>query len=146
MLTLVEYGHRPLFYAVSTGTGACRRRYDVAAWHHKVSVMHFHLRRHGHSHEAYPDVKSALERIKLRAHDAAADPVPTTSHAHTIVDVSVHVSSSASMSTCNAVTAPTLAQFIGANNIPKMHVVGSADPFFIATIDDKIKFMYGGVL
>ena len=39
-----------------------------------------------------------------------------------------------------------LAQFIGMNNIPKMHVVRGADPFFIATIDDKIKFMYGGVL
>lgn len=32
-------------------------------------------------------------------------------------------------------------QFIGASGLPKMDVVGSADPFFTANIDDKIKYM-----
>lgn len=32
-------------------------------------------------------------------------------------------------------------QFIGASGLPKMDVVGSADPFFIAKIDDKIKYI-----
>ncbi|KAF8521414.1 hypothetical protein BU17DRAFT_45743 [Hysterangium stoloniferum] len=32
-------------------------------------------------------------------------------------------------------------QFIGASNLPKMDVIGSADPYFIATIDDKLKLI-----
>ncbi|KAJ3502768.1 hypothetical protein NLJ89_g8737 [Agrocybe chaxingu] len=32
-------------------------------------------------------------------------------------------------------------QFIGASGLPKMDVVGSADPYFIAKIDDKISFV-----
>ncbi|KAG8854840.1 hypothetical protein FRB91_003002 [Serendipita sp. 411] len=32
-------------------------------------------------------------------------------------------------------------RFIGASGLPKMDVVGSADPFFVATLDDKIKFI-----
>ncbi|KAJ8519235.1 hypothetical protein ONZ45_g3794 [Pleurotus djamor] len=32
-------------------------------------------------------------------------------------------------------------QFIGASGLPKMDVVGSADPYFIASIDDKISFV-----
>lgn len=35
-----------------------------------------------------------------------------------------------------------LVQFIGANDLPKMDVVGSADPYFIAKLDDKISFVY----
>jgi hypothetical protein len=89
--------------------------------------MPFHLRR-GDAHDVYTDAKSALERIKLRAHDAAHEAVQHTgdSHKHTMVDVSI--------------------QFIGANGVPKMDVVGSADPYFIATIDDRIKFMCVAVL
>jgi hypothetical protein len=33
-------------------------------------------------------------------------------------------------------------QFIGASGLPKMDVVGSADPYFIAKLDDKIHFVY----
>jgi len=33
------------------------------------------------------------------------------------------------------------AKFIGANGLPKMDVVGSADPYFVASIDDKISFV-----
>ncbi|KAA1475904.1 C2-domain-containing protein [Dentipellis sp. KUC8613] len=32
-------------------------------------------------------------------------------------------------------------KFIGASGLPKMDVVGSADPYFIAKLDDKIKFV-----
>ena len=32
-------------------------------------------------------------------------------------------------------------QFIGAANLPKMDVVGSADPYFVAKIDEKITFV-----
>ncbi|KII89529.1 hypothetical protein PLICRDRAFT_160880 [Plicaturopsis crispa FD-325 SS-3] len=32
-------------------------------------------------------------------------------------------------------------QFIGANNLPRMDVVGSADPYFVAKIDGKISFV-----
>ncbi|KIM31665.1 hypothetical protein M408DRAFT_327138 [Serendipita vermifera MAFF 305830] len=32
-------------------------------------------------------------------------------------------------------------RFIGASGLPKMDVVGSADPFFMANIDDEIKFV-----
>jgi Ca2+-dependent lipid-binding protein len=68
------------------------------------------------------DAKSSLDRIMLRAQEAARDAVDSSigSHRHTLVDVSV--------------------QFIGANGLPKMDVIGSADPYFVATIDDKIKF------
>ena len=31
-------------------------------------------------------------------------------------------------------------QFIGADGIPKMDVVGSADPYFIAKLDNKITY------
>lgn len=33
-------------------------------------------------------------------------------------------------------------QFIGASGIPKMDVVGTADPYFIATLDNNLKFVY----
>lgn len=32
-------------------------------------------------------------------------------------------------------------RFIGASGLPKMDIVGSCDPFFVANIDDKIKFI-----
>ncbi|KAL0947814.1 hypothetical protein HGRIS_013885 [Hohenbuehelia grisea] len=32
-------------------------------------------------------------------------------------------------------------QFIGASELPKMDVVGSADPYFVANLDDKISFV-----
>ena len=35
-----------------------------------------------------------------------------------------------------------LAKFIGASGLPKMDVVGSADPYFVAKIDDHITFVY----
>ena len=33
-------------------------------------------------------------------------------------------------------------QFIGASGIPKMDVVGTADPYFIAKLDGIIKYVY----
>lgn len=33
-------------------------------------------------------------------------------------------------------------QFIGASGLPKMDVVGSCDPYFIANLDTCIKFVY----
>lgn len=32
-------------------------------------------------------------------------------------------------------------QFIGANGLPKMDVVGSADPYFIADLDDHLSIV-----
>ena len=32
-------------------------------------------------------------------------------------------------------------QFIGASGLPKMDVVGSGDPYFVAELDGKIKYM-----
>lgn len=32
--------------------------------------------------------------------------------------------------------------FIGASGIPKMDVVGTADPYFVAKLDDGIKYVY----
>jgi hypothetical protein len=32
-------------------------------------------------------------------------------------------------------------QFIGASDLPKMDVVGSADPYFVAKLDDQISFV-----
>ena len=32
-------------------------------------------------------------------------------------------------------------QFIGASNLPKMDIVGLADPYFVAKLDDKITFV-----
>jgi hypothetical protein len=32
-------------------------------------------------------------------------------------------------------------KFIGARGLPKMDVVGSADPYFVASIDDEITFV-----
>ena len=33
-------------------------------------------------------------------------------------------------------------KFIGASGLPKMDVVGSADPYFIAKLDDRLSFVY----
>ena len=33
-------------------------------------------------------------------------------------------------------------QFIGASGLPKMDVVGSADPYFVAKLDDEISFVF----
>lgn len=38
-----------------------------------------------------------------------------------------------------------LAKFIGASGLPKMDVVGSADPYFVAKIDDHISLVYVGL-
>lgn len=62
--------------------------------------------------------KSALDKIKLRAQEAAHD--VAAPQRHVLVDLTV--------------------QFIGAEGLPKMDVVGTADPYLVATIDDKIKF------
>ena len=32
-------------------------------------------------------------------------------------------------------------KFIGASGLPKMDVVGTADPYFIAKLDDKLSFV-----
>lgn len=32
-------------------------------------------------------------------------------------------------------------QFIGASNLPKMDIVGLADPYFVAKLDDQITFV-----
>ncbi|KIJ38762.1 hypothetical protein M422DRAFT_781322, partial [Sphaerobolus stellatus SS14] len=69
--------------------------------------------------ELISNTKSALDRIKLRAQEAAQDVTNNVAHKHTLVDLIV--------------------QFIGAEGLPKMDVIGSADPYFIATIDDKVK-------
>ena len=66
------------------------------------------------------NTKSALDKIKLRAHEAAEDVKETVAHRHVLIDVTV--------------------KFIGAAQLPKMDAFGSADPYFVATIDDKVKF------
>ncbi|KAF8577027.1 C2-domain-containing protein [Ramaria rubella] len=69
------------------------------------------------------DSVRALERIKSHAQDAALEVVHSVSagHRHTLIDVSI--------------------QFIGANGLPKMDIIGTADPYLVATIDDKIRFI-----
>lgn len=39
-----------------------------------------------------------------------------------------------------------IVQFIGASGLPKMDVVGSADPYFVAKLDDKIHFVYAAYM
>lgn len=56
------------------------------------------------------------------------------------VDLEIQVS----VSTFRTVLAESLRhlQFIGASGLPKMDVVGTADPYFIAKIDNRISFVY----
>ncbi|GJJ11734.1 hypothetical protein Clacol_005972 [Clathrus columnatus] len=64
----------------------------------------------------------ALEQIKARAQQAATQTVDRSQvQRHILIDVAI--------------------TFIGASALPKMDVVGKADPYFIATIDDKIKLI-----
>ena len=35
-----------------------------------------------------------------------------------------------------------MAQFIGASNLPKMEVIGTTDPFFHASLDDRLTYMH----
>jgi len=37
-------------------------------------------------------------------------------------------------------------QFIGASQLPKMDIVGTADPYFVANIDKRISFVYVSLL
>jgi predicted ABC-type ATPase len=67
------------------------------------------------------NAESALERVKLRANDTAHDLAEAVIRKHVMLDATF--------------------QFIGAGDLPCMDVGGNADPYFIATIDDKMKFM-----
>lgn len=60
---------------------------------------------------------NAKAEVQDRAHDWAQKHELETRY----VDVAVH--------------------FIGASGIPKMDVVGTADPYFVAKLDNKISFV-----
>lgn len=66
-------------------------------------------------------IHGAVEKAKANAHDVTSLTKGFAEHNIRFVDLEI--------------------QFIGASGIPKMDVVGSADPYFIAKIDDKISFV-----
>lgn len=63
-------------------------------------------------------VRRSVDHAKDRAHEWAENNGVDTKY----VDVTFH--------------------FIGASGIPKMDVVGTADPYFVAKLDGKIKYVY----
>ena len=63
-------------------------------------------------------VDNAKSGVQDRAHDWAAKHNLETKY----VDIAVH--------------------FIGASGIPKMDVVGTADPYFVAKLDNQISYVY----
>ncbi|KAF7441358.1 hypothetical protein PC9H_001708 [Pleurotus ostreatus] len=67
-------------------------------------------------------IHGAVEKAKANAHDVTSLTKGFAEHNIRFVDLEI--------------------QFIGASGIPKMDVVGSADPYFIAKIDDKISFVH----
>lgn len=69
--------------------------------------------------------KSNIEDVRQNLHDAAAK---AKAHAH---DMKVELK-----------CVDLKIQFIGASGLPKMDVVGTADPFFTADIDGQIKYMW----
>lgn len=69
--------------------------------------------------------KSNIDDVRQNLHDAAAK---AKAHAH---DMKVELK-----------CVDLKIQFIGASGLPKMDVVGTADPFFTADIDGQIKYMW----
>ena len=63
----------------------------------------------------------AVSRAKVEAKDAAAAFVEDHNVERAFVDLTI--------------------KFIGASGLPKMDVVGSADPYFVAKLDDKLSFV-----
>ena len=64
---------------------------------------------------------NAVSRAKVEAKDAAAAFVEDHNVERAFVDLTI--------------------KFIGASGLPKMDVVGSADPYFVAKLDDKLSFV-----
>ncbi|CAG8730607.1 11850_t:CDS:2, partial [Acaulospora colombiana] len=81
---------------------------------HQMSRLFGTLRNAGHNVKS--KFSSKKDESKLRAQEILMDHGPDA-----FVDVTI--------------------RFIGANGLPKMDVVGSADPFFVANLDDEIKFI-----
>ena len=67
-------------------------------------------------------LQNAMSRAKTEAKDAAAAFKADGHGGHHFVDLTI--------------------KFIGASGLPKMDVVGSADPYFVAKLDDKLSFVY----
>jgi hypothetical protein len=63
-------------------------------------------------------VRRSADQVRDRAHEWAENHGVETKY----VDVTFH--------------------FIGASGIPKMDVVGTADPYFIAKLDDQVKYVW----
>lgn len=85
-------------------------------------------------------IHGAVEKAKANAHDVTSLTKGFAEHNIRFVDLEIQVSYGYRLVLCSRAS-PTL-QFIGASGIPKMDVVGSADPYFIAKIDDKISFVH----
>ncbi|EJF58007.1 hypothetical protein DICSQDRAFT_139837 [Dichomitus squalens LYAD-421 SS1] len=66
-------------------------------------------------------LQNAMSRAKTEAKDAAAAFKADDHGGHHLVDLTI--------------------KFIGASGLPKMDVVGSADPYFVANLDDKLSFV-----
>ena len=64
---------------------------------------------------------NAVARAKVEAKDAAAAVMEDHNVERAFVDLTI--------------------KFIGASGLPKMDVVGSADPYFVAKLDDKLSFV-----
>ena len=67
-------------------------------------------------------LKGVVEHARQGVHDRAHEWAEAQGVEVKYVDIAVH--------------------FIGASGIPKMDVVGTADPYFIAKLEDKISFVY----
>lgn len=66
-------------------------------------------------------VRQSAANAKAQVHDRAHDFAENHGLEVKYVDISIH--------------------FIGANGIPKMDVVGSADPYFVAKLDNRVSFV-----
>ena len=64
---------------------------------------------------------NALSRARAEAKDAAEALMDERHGGNNFVDLTI--------------------KFIGASGLPKMDVVGSADPYFVAKLDDKLSFV-----
>lgn len=72
-----------------------------------------------------------LEQISSRANNAKAN----------ARDLSTSLAAFASEQKLDVKYIDLEIQFIGARRLPVMDVGGAADPYFVATIDDQIRFM-----
>lgn len=77
---------------------------------------------HGQMSQLLQSVRRTVDHAKAEVHDRAQEWAEEHNVATKYVDITVH--------------------FIGANGIPKMDVVGTADPYFVAKLDGNLSFVF----